>query len=244
MNIVPEIGLRERKRLHTRQLIQLAAQQLFEERGFDAVSVAEIARSADFSEMTVFNHFPTKEDLVFSGMGSFEDRLLEAIRQRPEGEPAIAALRRAVLGGTEHQLATPEAAAAIGRAARLISSSRALQNREREVVARHADALAHLLAEEAGRPEHALEAAAVANALMGVHVALLAHVRTQVLAGVTGDALAAGVRTQARRAFARLEAGLADYGARKPKARRRVAAIRDLPQVTTKPIEVSQEGKS
>jgi len=99
MSIVPEIGMRERKRLHTRQLIQLAAQRLFEERGFGAVSVAEIARAADFSEMTVFNHFPTKEDLVFSGMESFEDRLLEAIRQRPENEPVVAAFRRVVLGG-------------------------------------------------------------------------------------------------------------------------------------------------
>jgi AcrR family transcriptional regulator len=213
MTTVPEIGMRERKRLHTRQLIQLAAQRLFEERGFDAVSVAEIARVADFSEMTVFNHFPTKEDLVFSGMESFEDRLIEAVRQRPEGEPVIVAFRRAVLGGTEHQLATPEAAAAIGRAARLISGSRALQNREREVVARHSDALARLLAEEAGHPGSDLEAAAVATALMGIHAALLALVRTQVLAGVTGDALAATVRAQANRAFARLGSGLGDYGA-------------------------------
>jgi hypothetical protein len=111
-------------------------------------------------------------------------------------------------------------------------------------VARHAEALAHLLAEEAGRPANDLEAAAVANALMGMHAALLALLRTQVLAGVTGETLAAGVRAQARRAFERLEAGLADYGARKPKARRRLAALGDLPQVTTEPIEVSQEGRS
>lgn len=233
MNVAPELGLRERKRLQTRQLIQLAAQRLFEERGFDAVSVAEIARAADFSEMTVFNHFPTKEDLVFSGMESFEHRLLEAIRQRPEGEPVIAAFRRAVMGGTEHQLATPEAAAAIGRAARLISGSRALQTREREVVARHADALAHLLAEEAGRPDHDLEAAAVANALMGTHAALLALVRTTVLGGVTGEDLAATVRAQARKAFGRLETGLADYGAMKNKARG---------QLMTRPSELSLEG--
>jgi AcrR family transcriptional regulator len=244
MSIVPEIGMRERKRLRTRQLIQLAAQRLFEERGFDAVSVAEIARAADFSEMTVFNHFPTKEDLVFSGMESFEDHLLEAIRQRPQGEPVIVAFRRAVSGGTQHQLATPKAAAAIGRAARLISGSRALQNREREVVARHADALARLLAEEAGRPEQDLEAAAVANALMGIHAALLALVRTQVLAGVSGETLAAGVHAQGTRAFARLEAGLADYGTRKAKARHRVAPARALPRVTPEPIEASLETSS
>jgi len=123
----------------------------------------------------------------------------------------------------------------------LISSSRALQNREREVVARHGEALARLLAEEAGRPEQDLEAAGVANALMGIHAALLALVRTQVLAGVSGETLAAGVRAQATRAFARLEAGLADYGTRKAKARRPVAGVGNPPTATTELIEASLE---
>ena len=59
-----ELGLRERKKLRTRQLIAETAMRLFVERGFDAVPVAAVARAAEVSEATVFNYFPTKEDLV------------------------------------------------------------------------------------------------------------------------------------------------------------------------------------
>ena len=62
-----ETGLRERKKRQTRQLLADTARRLFSERGFEQVSVAEIARAADVSAATVFNYFPTKEDLVFSG---------------------------------------------------------------------------------------------------------------------------------------------------------------------------------
>ncbi|TMM00918.1 MAG: helix-turn-helix transcriptional regulator, partial [Actinobacteria bacterium] len=58
-----ELGLRERKKQRTRELIEATARQLFIERGFEAVPVAEIARAAEVSEATVFNYFPTKEDL-------------------------------------------------------------------------------------------------------------------------------------------------------------------------------------
>ena len=58
-----------------RQLLAETARPLFAERGFEQVSVAEIARTADVSEPTVFNYFPTKEDLVYSGLERFEDEL-------------------------------------------------------------------------------------------------------------------------------------------------------------------------
>jgi AcrR family transcriptional regulator len=58
-------GLRERKKQRTRELIAETARELFVERGFERVTVAEIARSSEVSEKTVFNYFPTKEDLVF-----------------------------------------------------------------------------------------------------------------------------------------------------------------------------------
>ena len=80
-----ELGLRERKKLRTRQLITETAARLFVERGFDAVSVASVARAAEVSEATVFNYFPTKEDLVFQGMEAFETELLNAVRDRPAG---------------------------------------------------------------------------------------------------------------------------------------------------------------
>ena len=59
-----ETGLRERKKQQTRQLLAETARRLFAERGFENVSIVEIARAADVSEATVFNYFPTKEDLV------------------------------------------------------------------------------------------------------------------------------------------------------------------------------------
>ena len=71
--------------------------RLFLERGFDQVSVAEVARAADVSEATVFNYFPTKEDLVYERMDAFEQELLAAVRERPEGESALRAFVRFIL---------------------------------------------------------------------------------------------------------------------------------------------------
>src|SRR3954470_24469510 len=82
-------GLRERKKEQTRRLIAETARRLFAERGFDAVTVGEVARAADVSEKTVFNYFPTKEDLFYSGMEAFEERLLGAVREREPGETAL-----------------------------------------------------------------------------------------------------------------------------------------------------------
>ena len=78
-------------------------------------------------------------------------------------------------------------------------------------MARYTQALARLLAEETGREAADVEAHAVASALMGVHRALVAHVRARVLAGWRGPQLAADARSQAIRALARLESGLAGY---------------------------------
>ncbi len=76
-------GLRERKKEQTRQLIFDAARKLFEAKGFDGVSVAEVARAADVSEVTVFNYFSTKEDLFYGGMQFFEEVLIDP--RPPEG---------------------------------------------------------------------------------------------------------------------------------------------------------------
>jgi AcrR family transcriptional regulator len=207
-----EPGLRERKKERTRQQIAEAAHALFAERGFDGVTVAEVAQAADVSPGTVFNYFPTKEELFYSGMEAFEATLVDAVRERPAGEPVLAAFRRFVLGRSS-RLAAEEVADVIASAARIINASPALQARERQIVAEFTGELANLIAEEQGPRGSTVEAWTVANALMGVQRALVAHVRARVLAGIRGPALAAEVRTQGRRAFARLEAGLGDYAA-------------------------------
>jgi AcrR family transcriptional regulator len=215
-------GLRERKKRRTRAAIAAAAHRLFGERGFDAVTVAEVARAADVSEGTVYNYFPTKEDLFYGGMEAFEAELVEAVGRRPPGEPVLAAFRRFVLDRLGH-LADEEVPEVVATAARLVGASRALQAREREIMAHSSDALAALVAQETGAPADDVdaaaadvEAAAAAAALMGVQRALVAYVRSQVLGGAHGPDLAAAARAQAERAFARLAAGLGDYAPRPP----------------------------
>src|SRR5437764_4481955 len=211
--VAAEQGLRERKKAQTRQAIAEAAQRLFAERGFDAVTVAEVAREADVSQGTVFNYFPTKEELFYSGMVVFEAELVEAVRGRPAGESALAAFRRFVLDGTG-RLAREDVAEVIATAGRVVNASVALQARERAIVAEYTDALAALLAEETGAGAGDVESRAAASALMGVQRALVSYVRAQVLAGLSGPQLAEETKAQGERAFARLERGLAAYAVR------------------------------
>ena len=206
-------GLRERKKRQTRQQIFDAASRLFQQKGFDRVSVAEVARAADVSEVTVFNYFPTKEDLFYGGMQFFEEELIESVRRRPSGESALKAFRRKLLADTE-QLGSKEGADAILRAARIVSASPALMARERDVIDRYTRKLADLLAEDTGAAGDDAELLSVAGALMATHRALVGHVRARVSAGIRGARLADEYRSQARRAFARLERGLGGYAVR------------------------------
>ncbi len=178
------IGLRERKKLRTRQEIFEASQRLFARRGFEDVTVAEVAQAANVSEMTVYNYFPTKEDLFYAGMQFF------------------------VLEGAAN-LETKERAEGILRAGKAIGASPSLRAREREIVEDYTRRLAGVLGNE-----HDVEAQASAAAMMAVHRSLVSHIRGQVMAGRRGAALADEFRTQARRAFARLERGLGDYSLR------------------------------
>jgi AcrR family transcriptional regulator len=211
-------GLRERKKQQTRQAIAEAARRLFAERGFDAVTVAEVAREADVSEGTVFNYFPTKEDLFYGPMEVFEEGVIEAVRERPAGDSVLAAFRRAVLGGA-NRLATEETAEVIATAARIVTASGALQARERDILAHYTDELARLIADETGAGADDVVPRAVANALMGLQRELRAYVWASVLAGRLGPELVAGLRRQGKRAFDRLEHGLGDYAVKPPSAR-------------------------
>ena len=195
-----ELGLRQRKKELTRQAIYEAARRLFSERGFDRVTVAEVAREANVSEVTVFNYFPSKEDLFYGGMHFFEEELLDAVRSRKAGESALKAFRRRILESVDG-LRSRERFAAIRKATEAYAASPALASREREIVERYTRQLADLLGGD-------VEATAVAAALMGAHRAVVEFVRRRVREGARGEALADEARTQIRRAFGRLEKGL------------------------------------
>jgi len=204
-------GLRERKKRLMRQQLSDTATEMFVERGFDAVRVAEIAEACGVSEKTVFNYFPTKESLFYSQMQAFEEALVNAVRQRPAGESVPSAFRRFIHNGA-NRLAEEDAADAILAAARVVGASPALRAREREIVADYTDVLAGLIAQETRARPGDLEPLVVAGALMAAHRAIVSHVRSEVLAGRRGRALAREARTQMKRAFDRLERGLAGYG--------------------------------
>jgi AcrR family transcriptional regulator len=208
--VAGEPGARERKRQETRAKIVDAAAELFAERGFDAVSVMEIARRAGVVEKTVFNHFPVKEGLVFDADPPMRAALLDAVRRRPAGESVSAAAGSFVVAAVS-LLGTPDAASGVARMARIVRGSRTLQIREREILGELTGALAGLVAEETGARPEAVEPWLSAHAVLGLYASLLELARNQVLAGVTGPQLAAELRRQGRRGLSLLQFGLAGY---------------------------------
>ncbi len=100
-------GRRERKRRETRARIADTAMALFQDRGFAAVTVDEIAEAADISKPTFFNYFPAKEDVVLAWQDTFAVALGEAVRSRPATETMIQAIEAAMIG-TLVSSATPE----------------------------------------------------------------------------------------------------------------------------------------
>jgi AcrR family transcriptional regulator len=207
------LGLRARKKERTRLLIAETARGLFRERGFDRVTVAEIADAAEVSEGTVFNYFRTKEDLFYSGMDVFERQLVDAVAARPAGESVLAAFRRFVLDGTT-RLSDPSVAELILEGTSMVRASAALQSHEHEIVAQHVTRLAALIAGETRASAGDPTPLTAASALMGAQRALVAFVHARVVAGERGPQLAEAARREGRRAFALLEGGLASYAIR------------------------------
>ncbi|WCD89902.1 HTH-type transcriptional repressor Bm3R1 [Streptomyces xanthophaeus] len=85
-------GLRENKKLRTRRQLAATALELFLERGFDAVSVADVAAAAEVSKPTLFRYFPSKEDLVLDRFADHQDEAARIVRERPAGQGPVQAL--------------------------------------------------------------------------------------------------------------------------------------------------------
>jgi AcrR family transcriptional regulator len=213
-------GLRERKKQQTRQLLEQTARRLFVERGFEQVSVVEIARAADVSEATVYNYFPTKEDLVYGRMQTFEEELLQAIGTRPTGEPVLIAFSRFILEPRGLLTAKdPDAAEELASASRMIASSPTLLAREAQILTQYTETLATVIADETDAGPDDPRPWITANALIGVHRAVLAYVRRRVLVGHYSPAeLARDVRSHGETALTLLAAGIGDYAPKPPGA--------------------------
>ena len=136
-----ELGLRERKKLRTRETIVDAAIELFAEQGFDQTTVAEIAAAAEIAPRTFFAYFPSKEDVAFADFPEMYDSIVARLRERRPGETAIDALQVWIAGRIEE--AVPDERKEACRAA--IRDSEPLAAHHREVMGKIQDALAEAL---------------------------------------------------------------------------------------------------
>jgi AcrR family transcriptional regulator len=162
----PVVSRRERKKAATRQSIADAALELFLERGYDHVSIREIADAADVSTATVFKHFTGKEALVFDREESTDAQLIGAVRQRAAGQGVLDALRQHVLDTWLPFAADPQRE----EFTRLVDSTPALRAYAERMWARHTDTLGAAIADEFGVDHDNLACTALARFVLEVPV--------------------------------------------------------------------------
>ncbi|WP_306335475.1 TetR/AcrR family transcriptional regulator [Streptomyces sp. KL118A] len=207
------LGLRERKKRQTAMRIWRSALDLFLERGYDKVSVAEIAAAADVSKMTVFNYFGTKEDVLLGPMEEHVSDAADAVREREPGESAVAALRRQFLV----KVAERDPSIGLSGDARLlqmrqlISDTPALARRMLTFQMRSVELLAEVLAEETG---DRLLAGVAAHQLVAARGAVILENHRRLVAGDTVEEMADDCAALAERAFDLVEKGLQGYPAK------------------------------
>lgn len=143
--------LRSRKRLATRRAISLAADRLFWERGFDNVTVDEIAAAAEVGRMTVFNHFPRKEDMFFDRDEEGREALRAALRQRDPGIAPTETLRLLAHRLIAEQAPYLEFSARSQRFVGTVEGSETLKARARAIRDELERLVATALAESTGR---------------------------------------------------------------------------------------------
>jgi AcrR family transcriptional regulator len=159
-------GRRERKNAETRRALADAALRLFLERGYDRVSVKDIADAVDISVPTVFNHVPDgKEALIFDEGVERREGLLAAIQERPKGQSFMSALRGFMLARGPF---AADPAPDFARKTRLIVETPALRDYSRKLWIRCEAPLAEAIAGELGRPADDVTARAIARYVLEV----------------------------------------------------------------------------
>ncbi|WP_031072774.1 TetR/AcrR family transcriptional regulator [Streptomyces sp. NRRL S-118] len=209
-------GLREQKKQQTRQAISDAATGLFIERGFDRVTIADVAAAAGVAKMTVTNYFPRKEDLVLDLSEDFVAGPARVVAGRAPDTSPVAALRDDYLAAVARR--DPVIGFAPEPFARMLAGSPVLLARLREFHDQREAALAEVLVAEWHRAgavagDEAAAAAAAEDiapraeaAQLGAALRLLfTRLLDRVLSGAGVDAVAQAHEAEARRVFALLE---------------------------------------
>jgi AcrR family transcriptional regulator len=201
------VSLRESNKARTRLAISNIATQLFISRGFENVTVAEIAEAAHVSVKTVFNYFSTKEDLFFDRADDLRDALLDAVRNRPAGVCALEALRR-VLSDRRvpfdpdgwRPLRDPVRYAQFRGFLAAAEASPALRTRQLAIAEQWTASFEELFAEEFGEREAKVLAAMVA----GIIALRAREMSAAMMEGVSARTVERRVRAVVDEGFARL----------------------------------------
>lgn len=160
------VGRRARKNSQTRRALADAAEQLFLEKGYDQVSVKEIADAVDISVPTMFRHVPDgKEAMMFDDGVERLESLLAAVTQRPAGQPLMAALHEFLLG---RGLFLLDPSPQVRRRTHLITSTPALREYSRRLWIRCEAPLAAAIAAELGRAPEDITARAIARYVLEI----------------------------------------------------------------------------
>jgi len=191
-------------------MISDAATRMFAERGFEEVTISQVAEAAGVSKMTVTNYFPRKEDLVFDRAEGIVTHLAEVIAAREPGESMLAAIRR------DYAAAVARADVTLGLSspqfARMINDSEALTGRGLQMQAQREAALGDAIAAETGEdtPRQRL----IAALLCAPHRVLYAEAARRSLAGEPREQTCSALAEAATAAFDLLEPALGGYGVR------------------------------
>ena len=211
-------GRRERRKAQTRAEVRATAQRLFAERGFDAVTIADVAAAADVAVQTVFNHFETKEALFFDDRTPWVEGIAAAVAGRRPGSSPLTAMRdflQADLTAQLEQESGPEKRdylEALARSASLQAGERTLVEQAGDLVAR--ELTAAITADSPGAPMAAVEVLSRLAADLFViagRVLVLDH-RRHVLAA--GPELRRPVHSTTTVTLGMLEHGVRDLAAR------------------------------
>ncbi|MBT2545527.1 TetR family transcriptional regulator [Streptomyces sp. ISL-44] len=200
-------GLRENKKLRTRRRLAATALELFLERGFDAVSVADIAAAAEVSKPTLFRYFPSKEDLVLDSFADHQDEAARIVRERPAGQGPVGAVREHFLAALDRRdpitgLCDHPAVLAFER---LVFSTASLDSRLALYTAREVELLAAALEAESAPP---LTARLAALHLVTVRQELGRENWRRIEAGRSADEAHPAAVADAEAAFGMLAGGL------------------------------------
>jgi AcrR family transcriptional regulator len=210
-------GLRERKKRLMRQQLSDTATEMFMERGFDAVRVAEVAEACGVSEKTVFNYFPTKESLILDRWEATIAALRAGLAD-PAVSPVEAALRiltrdlEAMTGWLAAQDVPAEASAVLRRFGDMIMATPSLRAHQRDMMERSVVVVVELLAERAGLSPDDPEPQIAATALLGLWQVHFQGLRKYLDDTRTLAQFEQAVADDVRRAARLIDDGLGSFG--------------------------------